>query len=117
LLDYGRQKKDLKFGVPFVGNLQDRATTEGMGPIFDRTQEHLGTTDAMVIFVRRTLLAAADALQQRGRASANVDDAGLWRLRSASVLLPDDANWVEESRAGRDADAGAPVAAVPLISG
>jgi len=114
-LDYNLQKHDLMFGVPFVGNLQDRAMTEGMGPIYDRTQEHLGTTDAMVIFVRRTLLAAAQTLQEQGTAPANVDDVRLWRVRSASALLPADAGWVAETTAARDADAGMPVSAVPLI--
>ena len=32
--------------------------TGSMGPIYDRSQEHLGTTDAMVIRVRRRLIAA-----------------------------------------------------------
>ena len=50
-------------GVPFVMNLQDRAMTELMcdadgNPIYDRTQEHLGSSDQMVITVRRQLLQA-----------------------------------------------------------
>ena len=32
---------------------QDMAMTEGMGPILDRTNEHLGTTDQMIIRTRR----------------------------------------------------------------
>ena len=35
-----------------TGPLQDQAITESMGPVYDRSQEHLGTTDAMVIRVR-----------------------------------------------------------------
>src|SRR6202022_4242324 len=54
-------QKELTLGIPFLGNLQDRAMTETMGPIYDRTQEHLGTTDAMVILVRRRLIDAARA--------------------------------------------------------
>ena len=72
-------------GIPFLGNLQDRAMTETMGPIYDRTQEHLGTTDAMVIFVRRRLHRAARALRDQGVVPANVDDAALCRVRPASV--------------------------------
>jgi phthalate 4,5-dioxygenase oxygenase subunit len=115
-VDYDLQKNDLVFGVPFVGNLQDRAMTEGMGPIYNRTQEHLGTTDAMVIFVRRTLITAAQTLREQGALPANVDRPELWRLRSASALLPEEANWIEATEAARNADAGVPIAAVPLIA-
>ena len=73
-VDYELQK-ELTIGIPFLGNLQDRAMTETMGPIYDRTQEHLGTTDAMVIFVRRRLIEAARALRDQGALPANVDDA------------------------------------------
>ena len=83
-VDYELQK-ELMLGIPFLGNLQDRAMTETMGPIYDRTQEHLGTTDAMVIFVRRRLLEAARALREQGAVPANVDDASLCRVRPASV--------------------------------
>jgi hypothetical protein len=34
------------------------------GPIYDRRQEHLGTSDAMVIRVRRRLIAAIKAHMQ-----------------------------------------------------
>src|SRR5712691_9934645 len=60
-------KKELTLGIPFLGNLQDRAMTETMGPIYDRTQEHLGTTDAMVIFMRRRLIDAAGRCATRVR--------------------------------------------------
>ena len=76
--DYLRSRelaKELMLGIPFLVNLQDRAMTETMGPIYDRTQEHLGTTDAMVIFMRRRLLDAARALREQGVVPANVDDA------------------------------------------
>ena len=61
-------------GVPFVGNLQDRAMTELMcnddgEPIYDRTQEHLGSSDAQVALVRRQLLEAVVALRDDEKAS------------------------------------------------
>ena len=39
------------------------AVTETMGPIYDRTQERLGSTDAMIIRTRRRLISAATALR------------------------------------------------------
>ena len=82
-------RRSSRIGIPFLGNLQDRAMTETMGPIYDRTQEHLGTTDAMVIFVRRRLIEAARALRDQGALPANVDDPSLCRVRPASAVLPD----------------------------
>src|SRR5713101_2491156 len=66
LVDHRLAKNELMIGIPFLVNLQDRAMTETMGPIYDRTQEHLGTTDAMVIYVRRRLIDAARALRDEG---------------------------------------------------
>ena len=107
--------KDLMLGIPFLVNLQDRAMTETMGPIYDRTQEHLATTDAMVIFARRRLLDAARALRGGGVVPANVDDANLYRIRPASVVLPDGESWIEATEKARQSDAGVPIAWVPFV--
>jgi hypothetical protein len=40
-------------------HLQDQAITESMGAIVDRSQEHLGSSDAMIIRTRRRLIRAA----------------------------------------------------------
>jgi len=117
--DYLRDRaleKDLMLGIPFLVNLQDRAMTETMGPIYDRTQEHLGTTDAMVIYVRRRLLEAARRLGEDGSVPANVDDTSLARIRAASVLLTEGDSWITATEKARDADAGVPIASIPLVS-
>jgi len=113
-IDYELQK-ELTIGIPFLGNLQDRAMTETMGPIYDRTQEHLGTTDAMVIFVRRRLLEAARALRDEGAVPANVDDGNLCRVRPASALLPEGESWIGATEKARQSDAGVPIAWVPFV--
>src|SRR5260370_11762948 len=46
--------------------MQDAAMTTSRGPIFDRTKEHLGSTDAMVIQARRRLLNTGKAPKGRG---------------------------------------------------
>ena len=114
LVDYELQK-DLVIGIPFLGNLQDRAMTETMSPIYDRTQEHLGTTDAMVIYARRRLIEAAKALRDRGVTPANVDDAALYRIRPASVLLPEGESWIPATEKARQSDAGVPIAWIPFV--
>jgi hypothetical protein len=114
LVDYELQK-ELTIGIPFLGNLQDRAMTETMGPIYDRSQEHLGTTDAMVIQVRRRLIDAARTLRERGAVPPNVDDATLCRVRPASVLLPEGESWIVATEKSRQSDAGVPIAWVPFV--
>jgi hypothetical protein len=115
-LDYELQRNELNIGIPFLGNLQDRAMTETMGPIYDRTQEHLGTTDAMVILVRRQLINAARALRDQGLLPANVEDPNLCRVRPASVLLPEGESWIAATEKARQSDAGVPIAWVPFLS-
>jgi len=114
LVDRQLAKSELMIGIPFLVNLQDRAMTETMGPIYDRTNEHLGTTDAMVIYVRRRLIDAARALRDQGVTPANVDDATMCRVRPASVLLPEGDSWIAATEKARQSDAGVPIAWVPF---
>jgi hypothetical protein len=86
-----------------------------MGPIYDRTQEHLGTTDAMVIHVRRRLLDAARTLRDQGTVPPNVDDPRLCRVRPASALLPEGVSWITTTEKARQSDAGVPIAWVPFV--
>jgi len=79
-------------GIPGIRQ-QDMAVTESMGPIMDRTREHLGTTDALIIRTRRRLIEAARALQDHGIVPRGVDQPELYRQRSGGVILPRDANW------------------------
>ena len=77
-------------------HLQDPAITESMGVSVDRTKEHLGTTDAMVIKTRRRLIAAAKALRDHGTTPPGVDEPRLYQVRSGgSVVLPKAADWLE----------------------
>jgi phthalate 4,5-dioxygenase len=50
--------------------------------IYDRTQEHLTSSDAMIIAVRKQLLAAVKKLRDTGEAPANVD--GVFAIRPYS---------------------------------
>jgi len=81
-------------GIPSV-SLEDHAVTESMGPIYDRTSEHLGSSDAMIIRTRRRLMAAAAARRDRGAIPPGVDQPEAYRLRSGGVVLPDGADWFQ----------------------
>ena len=123
--DYARdmwvEKNTMFNGIPFIGNLQDRAMTELMcsddgEPLYDRTKEHLGSSDAQVALVRRQLLQAVTDLRDHKKVPPNVDNVKLDRVRSASHIFPADADWRKLSEGSRDVDSGAPVGAeVPLI--
>src|SRR5205807_8905998 len=65
---------------------QDVAITESKGPLYDRTREHLGASDAVVIQMRARLLAAARGLQ-KGEEPPCTDPAD-YRVRQLSVCLP-----------------------------
>jgi hypothetical protein len=52
LIDREMQKRENFTGIVGV-NTEDFAVQEGMGPIVDRSKEHLGTTDRAVIALRR----------------------------------------------------------------
>ncbi len=73
LIDRKAQKTVSFTGIGSI-HLQDQAVTESMGPVYDRTREHLGTSDAMVIRTRKRLLDAARALRDRGQIPPGVDD-------------------------------------------
>ena len=114
-IDYEIQKKYMMSGIPFLVNLQDRAMTETMGPTYDRRREHLGTSDRMIIQVRKQLLAAARAHQEDGSVPASVDNPKLVRVRPAGMILNESVNWQEATKVVRDVDGGEPVAFVPFF--
>jgi phthalate 4,5-dioxygenase oxygenase subunit len=82
---------------------QDQAITESMGAIIDRTEEHLGSSDAMVIRTRRRVLAATKALRDAGEVPPGVDDPSVYRCRSGGVILPRDADWRDATKELRGA--------------
>ncbi len=63
LIDRQVQKYETYTGIEGI-NTQDHAITESMGPIVDRTQEHLGTTDRAVVAGRQLFLQAVQRVQQ-----------------------------------------------------
>jgi phenylpropionate dioxygenase-like ring-hydroxylating dioxygenase large terminal subunit len=91
--DKQRRKEDYT-GIPGI-HTQDQAITESMGTILNRSSERLGTSDVMVIRVRRRLMEAARAFADRGLTPPGVDNPEVYRVRSGGAFLPKDANWLE----------------------
>ena len=97
LLDYEAQRTTRFSGVPTV-TLQDQAMTASMGQIVNRAAEHLGSTDAGIIRMRRYLLRAVKALQEQGVTPPGVDNPEIFRIRSASGILPKNVSWLDGAR-------------------
>jgi phenylpropionate dioxygenase-like ring-hydroxylating dioxygenase large terminal subunit len=81
-------------GIPSIF-LQDQAVTESMGPIYKRWEEHLGTSDAMIIRTRRRLIDAARALRDQGSLPPGTEDPSVYAVRSGGVVVPRGVSWVE----------------------
>ena len=107
LIDREAQRTTSFTGIAGI-HQQDQAVTESMGPIYDRSQEHLGTSDAMVIRTRRRVIAASRALRDAGTVPPGVDDPTVYRYRSGGVVLPRDADWLEATKGLRRAFAEPP---------
>ncbi len=102
LIDREAQKSGESYtGIPGI-HQQDQAITESMGTIYRRTQEHLGTSDAMVIRTRRRVINAARAHDQ-GVIPPGVDDPTVYRYRSGGVILPRNVDWQEATNRLRQA--------------
>jgi hypothetical protein len=77
-------------GLPSI-TIQDQAVTESMGTIYDRSHEHLGTSDSMIIRTRRRLIEAAKAFAGAGHCPARRRQAvhlrpAFWRGHPAEVV-------------------------------
>jgi len=117
LLDRDAQERDEEYSGITGIHLQDQAITESMGPVYDRTQEHLGSSDAMVIRVRRRLIAAARALAADGTAPPGVDRPEVYRQRSGGVILGENEDWVEATATLRQAYAEHPELDPAVVGG
>ncbi len=118
LIDREAQRTRSYTGIAGI-HQQDQAITESMGPIYDRTQEHLGTSDAMVIRTRRRAIAAAKALRDHGEVPPGVDEPAVYRHRSGGVILPRSTSWLDATREMREVGGGqrADAAAAPAATG
>ena len=97
LMDRTAQKTGKSFsGVEGIA-MQDASLQESMGPIVDRTKEHLVSTDSGIIMARQQLLRAVKALVDDGVTPPGVDPVHQ-KVRSASIILPPDQPFKEGAR-------------------
>jgi nitrite reductase/ring-hydroxylating ferredoxin subunit len=84
---------------------QDGCATESMGPIYDRTKEHLGYSDKTIIALRKVLLQAARGVREGREPPHIIRDASandFSRLRAVKGVVPANHSWREllDSRQG-----------------
>jgi len=108
--DFGVDREEQKTGRTVTGYtgmpsvaVQDGAITWSQGAIVDRSKEALGSTDAMIIRVRRRLLTAAKELREHGTVPPGVDEPGMYRQRSGWSMVPKDEDFWDYLRPQREA--------------
>jgi phenylpropionate dioxygenase-like ring-hydroxylating dioxygenase large terminal subunit len=92
LIDRHIQKAETFTGIEGT-NTQDEAVQTTMGPIVDRTQEHLGMSDKAIIAARRLLLSAVKTVQDGGNPPGL--GTSYYALRGASAPVAENQNWRE----------------------
>src|SRR3989441_744948 len=106
LIDRAAQKKTLMAGIWPIPE-QDYAMTESMGPIMDRTKEHLYPADAAIIRLRQMLIRAAKNLEA-GQEPPGLDPSiPFEKIRSEEIIIgPADDSWQIAAEAGETAQRG-----------
>lgn len=83
-------------GVPGIG-FEDIAVQESMGPIIDRSKEHLGSSDHAIIKARRLFRKAIEEHQSGGVPFGQDSKLSYEELRSDAVLVGPDEDWRDVS--------------------
>ena len=104
--DYQSQVDTWFSGLPGLW-IQDGACQSGIRPIFDRTKEHLGSSDTGIAMTRRLLLEAVNAYRDRGITPSGVTDPDTFMVRAVSLTLPETTSWVDFGRPHMTAKLGA----------
>jgi phthalate 4,5-dioxygenase oxygenase subunit len=82
---------------------EDIAVQESMGPILDRSKEHLGVSDTAVIHFRRMMLDSCKRFMETGATPVGLAEPVPYaELRADEEMLPIDAPWYSVSAAGAE---------------
>ena len=80
-------------GMQGVNN-EDIAVQESMGVVYDRSKEHLGTSDVSVIRMRRRMLDSVRAFTEHGEAPLGLDKPVPYsKLRAEETMISLDTPW------------------------
>lgn len=98
LLDRERQRNVNFSGMENVTPIQDGAMQESMGPICNRTKEHLGASDAAIVRMRRRLINAARELAAN-KIPPGVEHPARYHKHGDQMLLGEKDSWIERYEA------------------
>jgi phthalate 4,5-dioxygenase oxygenase subunit len=111
LQDRGAMKRKESYSGIFGVQGQDIAVQESMGPLYDRTREHLGASDVAVIRMRRLMLDSVRRFQAGGAPLGLEHPFPYARLAAEERIIPIDTPWQTVGAcAGEPTDAVEPAA-------
>ena len=96
MIDREKQRTKVYSGIDGSTHIQDACVTETMGPINDRTLEHLGASDTQIALMRKFLLKAVREFQEGKEPPGLAFDAAsntFGNLYTVDALLPLDVPW------------------------
>jgi len=88
-----REEKWAYSGIAWGKPHQDMAVIESMGPIYDRTKEHLGVQDVGVTRMRQRMLAAVRHFIETGEVAELDHTIPYDQIRGEVKVIPADARW------------------------
>ena len=86
--------------------LQDAACQSGVTPIYDRSREHLGTSDTGVMRTRRVLLEAVKKLESQEVRPASAAQPDKFLVRAISITIPAGGDWMAAGKEFMQAQPG-----------
>lgn len=101
LRDLELQRSTLHCGI-LSNPLQDTAVQESMGPIVDRTREHLCAADANIVRLRKRLAEAALRFRDEGKFPIAAENRTVYHCRPLGLQLAKGADWVGETENRRN---------------
>jgi phthalate 4,5-dioxygenase oxygenase subunit len=102
LQDRTAMKSTSYTGIDVIRN-QDCAVQESMGPIYDRSKEHLGVSDTAIIRMRRRMLDSVRAFEDGAAPLAIAEPFDYGHVVAVEGMLPLDRPWQELLGAGTPA--------------
>ena len=82
--------------------MEDAVVQESMGPIFDRSTEHLGTTDIAVVRMRRLMLQSVRGFIKEGRPPLGLNtQISYENLRGEEAIITPETTWQGACKLGQ----------------
>ncbi|MEA2953880.1 MAG: phthalate 4,5-dioxygenase [Alphaproteobacteria bacterium] len=95
-----QDREGMKRGTSFSGiqgvQAEDAIVQESMGPLYDRSREHLGTSDLAIVRMRRLMLDSVKRFEKGETPLGLAHRVDYAKLRAEEGMVPLDKSWREE---------------------